>query len=109
MIANASGSRSGSKPAWLLVCATAVATLSFLFHIMATPRTLLGETIWGYFPLLLGFVSMWLCFKARNEAVHKGLVLLYAIVLAPFAFSYPAWLLILWVGYASGRYHGPMP
>jgi hypothetical protein len=110
MIANAFGHRSeGADSAVLLVGATAVAVLSFLFHMITRQSSLLSEAVWGYFPVLLGSVSMWLCFKARKEAIHKGFVLLYAILLAPFAFSYPAWLLILWALYASGRYHGPMP
>ena len=40
---------------------------------------------------------------------HKIAVLVYAILLAPIAFSYPAWLLYLWVLYATGAYKGPLP
>ena len=44
---------------------------------------------------------MWLCIRARKKTAHKRLVALFAVVLAPFAFSYPAWMVILWVLYVS--------
>jgi hypothetical protein len=76
---------------------------------MATGKTLGTQVILGYFPVLLGSVAIWLCIRARRKAAHKRLVALYAVVLAPFAFSYPAWIAILWMMYLSGRYKGPMP
>jgi hypothetical protein len=96
-------------PAVLLIAATVISAVSFSFHMMATGKTLGAEVILGYFPVLLGFVAMLLCIWAGRKSTHKGLVALYAVVLAPFAFSYPAWMVILWVLYVSGRYKGPMP
>lgn len=93
----------------LLAYATVLAALSFLFHMVVPGNSLFGEVALAYVPVLLGCVSMWLCFKAWKGAAHKRFVIFYAIVLAPFAFSYPAWLLILWILYAAGLYHGPMP
>ena len=52
---------------------------------------------------------MTLCVLAAIKSAHKRLVALYAVVLAPFAFCYPAWMIILWILFASGRYTGPMP
>ncbi len=51
---------------------------------------------------------MWLCWRAVKQTRHKKLVLCYAVLLAPFAFSYPAWLVFIWASYVSG-YRGPMP
>jgi hypothetical protein len=52
---------------------------------------------------------MALCVLAINRAAHKRLVVLYAVILAPFAFAYPAWMIVLWILYTSGSYHGAMP
>jgi hypothetical protein len=52
---------------------------------------------------------MWLCIMAWRNTTHKLLVSLYTIALAPFAFSYPAWVAFIWILYISGRYKGPMP
>jgi hypothetical protein len=93
----------------LLASATAVAIVSFYFFALVKPNGLTEEVFLGYIPVMLGGVSMWLCLRARKKAARKRLVLSYAIVLAPFAFNYPASLLILWLLYVSGRYHGPMP
>jgi len=98
-----------TKPVQLLTLATAVAVLSLYFNVVVTSRFLLAEAALSYMPMLLGSLSMWLCLKARAKSSHKALVLTYAIVLAPFAFSYPAWMFFIWVMYASGHYHGPMP
>lgn len=62
----------------------------------------------GYAPILLGSAAMWLCWRARRIARHKAGILGYAILLAPFAFSYPAWILFLWIWYRAGG-HGPFP
>jgi hypothetical protein len=97
------------EPAVLLIAATIISAVSFFFHMMAAGRTLGAEVILGYLPLLLGFVAMWLCIWASKRSTHKRLVALYTVVLAPFAFSYPAWMVILWVVYISGRYKGPLP
>jgi hypothetical protein len=96
-------------PAVLLVAATILSAVSFLFQIMATAKTLGAQIAVGYIPVAMGFVAVWLCIRARKRSAHKRLVALYAVVLAPFAFSYPAWTVILWVLYVSGRYKGPMP
>jgi hypothetical protein len=93
----------------LLVGATVLAAVSFSFHIIVRASSVGTEAILGYIPVLLGCICMWLCLKARRAAGRKWLVLSYAVVLAPFAFSYPAWSLILWVEYISGRYRGPLP
>ena len=97
------------RPAVLLLTAAAISTLSFFFRDLVPGKPIVMELIVGYFPLLLGCVAMALCVLALNKAAHKRLVILYAVILAPFAFSYPAWLIILWILYASGRYTGPMP
>jgi len=98
-----------TKPLVLLISATAVAAFSFFFHTFGSVRSLAAETVLGYIPLLLGCASLWLCLKAYERAKHKGLVGAYSIMLSPFAFSYPAWILILWILFASGHYNGPMP
>jgi hypothetical protein len=98
-----------SRSLQLLAFATAAAILSMSFHILITPSSLLAEAVLGYVPILLGFLSIWLCCRAWARATHKTLVLVYAVVLTPFAFSYPAWLLVIWVLYKSGNYHGPLP
>jgi hypothetical protein len=101
--------RNGANGAGMLLAATALAAISFAFHMIVRNRSVGTEAILGYVPVLLGCICMWLCFRAHRSAVHKRLILLYAVILAPFAFSYPAWVLILWVEYISGRYHGPLP
>jgi hypothetical protein len=98
-----------TKPVQLLALATAVAALSLYFNILVTSRFLLAEAGLSYVPMLLGCLSMWLCLKARAKSTHKALFFTYAIVIAPFAFSYPAWIFYIWVIYAFGHYHGPMP
>ena len=98
-----------SRPSFLLISATAVAAFSFFFHIFGSARSLAAETALGYIPLLLGCTSLWLCFQARKRAKHKGFVVAYSIMLAPFAFSYPAWFLVVSILFASGHYNGPMP
>jgi hypothetical protein len=57
---------------------------------------------------LLGCISMWLCWRAGKQTRSKKLVLCYAVLLAPFAFSYPAWIVFIWASYVFG-YRGPMP
>lgn len=94
----------------LLGFATAIAVVSFFSNnIWSINRSLLTDALLGYVPILCGLVCMWLCFQARKKTYHKRLVLMYAILLAPFAFCYPAWFLILWILYGSGAYRGPMP
>ncbi len=97
-----------TAPFFLLVTATVLASLSFFF-ILLPIRSLPAQVGFGYLPLLLGCASLWLCLKARKRAKHKVLVIVYSVMLAPFAFSYPAWLLIVWILYSSGHYNGPMP
>jgi hypothetical protein len=93
----------------LLACATAIGILSLFSHgiVSATPLVVWIED--GYVPLVLGGLSMLLCFVARQRTRHKRLVVAYAVLLAPFAFSYPAWMLFLWVMCASGKLAGPWP
>jgi dolichol kinase len=93
----------------LLGCATAIAILSlflpevflampFILHFVAYP-----------IPLVLGGLTMLLCLMARQRTRHKRLVVAYAVFLAPFAFSWPAWMAYIAVLYFSGKYTGPMP
>ncbi|MGA3028090.1 MAG: hypothetical protein ABSF98_25345 [Bryobacteraceae bacterium] len=99
----------------LLTCATAIGLLSLSAPIwLARMFTLVFargsvSTTASFLPFVLGGASMLLCLRARQRAQRKRLVLVYAVVLAPFAFSYPAWILFLFVLYVSGRYTGPMP
>ena len=68
-----------------------------------------SELLTGYLPFVLGPVSVWLCLKARKRAKHKALILACTFLLAPIAFSYPAWTIYLWFMWVTGRYSGPMP
>jgi hypothetical protein len=102
------GSRWATTPV-LLTLATVIALISLFLHTIIEPKGLGSEAVIGYVPVLLGCVSMWLCVRARRNTKHKGLVLSYTLFLAPFAFSYPAWIVFLWLTYASGKYSGPMP
>jgi hypothetical protein len=97
------------RPALLIAGATLVAVVSFLSHLIVPSKTLLSDLALGYVPILLGCVSMLLCDRARRRTTHRRLVTLYAVIISPFAFSYPAWILILWILYAPGRYNGSMP
>jgi hypothetical protein len=98
-----------ASPSLLLIVATGIAAVSLFLHLLAPARTLGTEVALGYVPFLLGCAAMWLCIEARRNTTHKLPVLLYTIVLAPFAFSYPAWMIFIWILYISGRYRGPMP
>lgn len=97
------------EPGLLLLGATAVATVSYLLHDLPPPNALIGQVIFGYVPIVLGCIAVWLCIRARRKTAHKRLVTLYTVALSPFAFGYPAWIVVLWFLYASGRYKGPMP
>lgn len=90
----------------LLGSATFVAAMSVLLLTRVHGR--IAEIVLGYVPIPLGCISMWLCWRARQKARHKTLVLCYAILLAPFAFSYPAWILFIYVWFRSGG-GGPFP
>jgi len=94
---------------FLLVCATLIALTSFFASEFPIAKSLAGDLILGYGMLALGCVSMWLCFQARQRSDHKGMVLFYTVILAPFAFGIPAWVAVLWWLFKSGRYNGPMP
>jgi hypothetical protein len=96
-------------PAAPLVAATAISAVSFFFHMFAAAKTLGTDLIVAYIPLLLGLAAMWLCFVAIRRTAHKRLATVYAVILAPFAFSYPAWMALIWMLYISGRYAGPVP
>jgi hypothetical protein len=69
--------------------------------------------IFGFFaypiPLVLGGLAMLLCLTARLRTRHKRLVVAYTVFLAPFAFSWPAWMAYIAVLYFCGKYAGPMP
>jgi hypothetical protein len=92
----------------LLGFATPVALASFFFHLII-PNGLIFEVVLGYVPIVLGGVCLWLGYSAFRIARHKLSTVAYVVLLTPFAFSYPAWLLFIWTMHASGRYHGPMP
>jgi len=95
-------------PAFLpLASATALSVFS-LFLLTLVHTGPIAELALGYVPILLGAVAMWLCWRARKAARHKTAVLLYTIFLAPFAFSYPAWMAFVWAWYAVGG-KGPFP
>jgi len=97
----------------LLSYATLVGGASFLPHPVAADafqlRSLNSDLIEGYTMLGLGCISMYLCYKAWRRSRHRWLVLLYAVILAPFAFSLPASLAFIWIAYATCHYTGPMP
>jgi len=78
----------------LLVMATAVSIISLSSLLVLLPAGKIG-TIFGLLPILLGGITMWLCWRARRVAHHKTAVLIYTILLAPVAFSYPAGILLL--------------
>jgi hypothetical protein len=92
----------------LLGCATVVALGSFFF-LLIIPNGLVYEATLGYVPIALGGICLWLGYSAFRIARHKFSTAAYMVILTPFAFSYPARLLFLWIMYASGRYDGPMP
>jgi hypothetical protein len=92
----------------LLGFATVVALASFFFPSII-PNGLIFEVILGYVPIVLGGICLCLGYSAFRIARHKLSTAAYMVLLTPFAFSYPAWLLFIWIMYASGRYHGPMP
>ena len=92
----------------LLGSATVVALASFLFHLII-PNNLIFEVALGYVPIVLGGICLWLGYCACRVARHKLSTAVYVVLLTPFAFSYPAWLLFIWIMYTSGRYRGPMP
>jgi hypothetical protein len=48
----------------LLICATLIGIVSFLFHLVVHSRLLSVEVITGYVPVCLGCCSMWLCAEA---------------------------------------------
>lgn len=93
----------------LIALASALAVLTLFSPNICKPTNLFTELACGYTPLLLGCLSLWLCMKARRKAKHKKLVVLYTVILLPFAFGYPVWLLFIWIMYRYGNYHGPMP
>ena len=82
------------RAVWLLALATTFAIVS-LGLLLALPLSGKFATIFGWLPIFLGCVTMWLCWRARRVARHKTAVLIYAILLVPFAFSYPAGILVL--------------
>jgi hypothetical protein len=101
--------RAQGGPVGPLIAATAISMVSLFFNQLADGKTLATELVFSYVPLLLGLAAMWLCVLARRRTARKRLVTLYAVILAPFAFSYPAWMVLLLVAYKTGSYTGPMP
>jgi hypothetical protein len=97
-----------ASPSLLLCSATAVSAVSFSFGFLPELPEL---AMLGLFCLLgiLGCLSMWLCWKAYQKAAHRRSVLLYAILLAPFAFSIPAWWIGIFAMMLSSHYSGPFP
>jgi len=81
----------------LLACATVIALLSLFSADLVRTGPLIVRLTTEYFPLVLGPVSMVICFVAGKRTRNKGLVVAYALFLAPFTFSYPAWFLLVWV------------
>ena len=101
------------SPPVLLFIATVIACISVTFplklHPIISPDSFVAELPLGYIPLLCGCVCMYICFKAWQRSIHRVAVILYSTALAPFAFSYPAWMVFIWIAYAYGGYQGPMP
>ena len=93
---------------WLLGSATVLSLVSLCFPFFVQPKSLIAQILIGYIPILLGCIAMWLCLRARKKARHKALVILYAILLAPFAFYYPVAVALAWASYVSGG-RGPFP
>jgi hypothetical protein len=93
--------RLAESPAALLITATGISALSFFFRDVMPAKPLALELIFAYFPLLFGGAAMALCILAINRAAHKRLVVLYAVILAPFAFRYSVWMIIVWILYAA--------
>jgi hypothetical protein len=81
--------------------------LAFFLNVF-TPKALADDILLGYIPILLGCISMSLCWRAHKQARHKALVLCYAVLLAPLAFYYPFASALVWASYISGG-SGPFP
>jgi hypothetical protein len=95
--------------AWLLVAATVLSLVSLGLFFVLLPSGQMSKPLVALLPILLGCVSMWLCWRARRAARHKIAVIVYAIVLAPFAFSYPAGLALLWATGLRVEFHRLSP
>jgi hypothetical protein len=93
----------------LLACATVIAILSLFVPRIVSANLAITRLIGFVAPFPLGGISMLLCLEARQRTQHKRLVTAYAWLLAPFAFSWPAWMAYVAVLYFSGKYTGPMP
>lgn len=101
----------GSSITLALIGAMAIAAVSLFivqFIQIVEGGDLAIEVFVGSAPVVLGCIAMGLCYKAYARAMRKKLVVAYAVLLAPFAFSYPAWIVFLWLMFATGRYKGPM-
>jgi hypothetical protein len=98
-----------SSPFALLIYAALIAAVSFSFGFL--PDSIPELTAIGliYLGGLLGLYSMLLCREAHSRASNKRSILLYSILLAPFAFGLPTWWLYFLGVLLSGHYHGPMP
>jgi hypothetical protein len=92
----------------LMISATVLAAVSFLLNVVIRVRSLILEIAIGYIPLLIGCVCLRLCYMAYKRAERRPLVLWWSIALTPFAFSYPAWAVILGFLRATGLYAVPM-
>jgi hypothetical protein len=92
----------------LLSYATILTFVSCLTLAHANLRSV-PHLIIGYIPFVVGGVTMWLCAKAHQRSSHRTAVVVYTILLAPFAFFFPvAWIYLFYME-ATGQYHGPYP
>jgi len=92
----------------LLGLATVLASVSFFFHVVIPRSFLYQEALW-WVPIVLGGMCVWLGYSAWRVARYRRFTIIYMVLLTPFAFSYPGWVLVLFLMLASGTYHGPMP
>ncbi len=94
----------------LLGVVTILAASSFLFGLIV-PGAFEGgfNPAGASAPLLIGCVCTLMGYKVWNAAGRLGGVGIYLLLLLPFAFGYPAWIVLLVIAYLSGQYSGPMP
>lgn len=107
-------SRESIRVVGLLTAGTCVAIFSFFLQFIVGafvrepwPANLRSACLIAW--PILGFVSMWLCSKAAMSVRRKGIVAIYLVALAPFAFGYPGWMLLLLASCVFRGCTGPMP
>lgn len=96
-------------PSALLAIATVLAVVSLFFHRMFPIHGLWAQLALGCMPILIGCVWASITYRAWQRSSRHWAVALYGFVIAPMAFSYPAWILFVWVMWVFGKYNGPMP